>query len=171
MVGIGLWGTALSDSLQRMSKAKVSVLVVVGTRPEAIKLVPLILALRESEIFRPLVVSTGQHHQMVSEVLDLAGIKPDYDLWVGGARSQLNDRIREVVGRLDDFCREEFKADGRPRRGGSVFDGHFPMAVWCTATRHRPWPRPWPLFTCGSRSYTSKPASGAATASRRSRRR
>ncbi len=112
-----------------MSKPKVSVLVVVGTRPEAIKLVPLILALRESEVFRPLVVSTGQHHRMVGEVLELAGIKSDYNLWVGGARSHLNDRIREVVGRLDDFCREEFHVDGKLDNDGRVRDGTYPMAI------------------------------------------
>lgn len=112
-----------------MPKPKVSVLVVVGTRPEAIKLVPLIIALRESEIFIPLVVSTGQHHRMVEEVLELADIKPDYNLWVGGARSQLNDRIREVMGRLDDFCREEFRADGSSGRDEEVRGGSYPMAI------------------------------------------
>lgn len=112
-----------------MSKPKVKVLVVVGTRPEAIKLVPLILALRDSEVFTPLVVSTGQHHRMVSEVLELAGIQPDYNLWVGGARSQLNDRIREVIGRLDDFCREEFNVDGKIHQDGRVRDGAYPIAI------------------------------------------
>jgi UDP-N-acetylglucosamine 2-epimerase (non-hydrolysing) len=112
-----------------MGNPKVSVVIVVGTRPEAIKLVPLILALRESEIFRPLVVSTGQHHRMVEEVLNLADIQPDYNLWVGGARSQLNDRIREVMGRLDDFCREEFKADGTVHEDGRVREGKYPMAI------------------------------------------
>ena len=50
--------------------------VVVGTRPEAIKLVPIILALRDSECFHPVVVSTGQHHKMVAEIFELAGIRP-----------------------------------------------------------------------------------------------
>jgi UDP-N-acetylglucosamine 2-epimerase (non-hydrolysing) len=112
-----------------VSSPKVSVVIVVGTRPEAIKLVPLILALRDSEVFRPLVVSTGQHHRMVEEVLNLAGIEPDFNLWVGGARSQLNDRIREVMGRLDDFCREEFKADGTLQGDGRVREGKYPMAI------------------------------------------
>ncbi|MGK2933477.1 MAG: non-hydrolyzing UDP-N-acetylglucosamine 2-epimerase [Solirubrobacterales bacterium] len=112
-----------------MTKQRVSVLIVVGTRPEAIKLVPMILALEESEVFRPLVVSTGQHHRMVEEVFALAGIKPDYELWVGGARNQLNDRVREVMGRLDDFCREEFGADGATGHGPGVIAGDYPMAV------------------------------------------
>lgn len=112
-----------------MNEKKVSVLIVVGTRPEAIKLVPTILALRESGVFRPLVVSTGQHHRMVEEVFALAGIKPDYELWVGGARNQLNDRVREVMGRLDDFCREEFGADGSIGHDAGVVAGNYPIAV------------------------------------------
>lgn len=112
-----------------MVDPKLSVLVVVGTRPEAIKLIPLIIALRESEVFRPLVVSTGQHHGMVGKVLELADIKPDYNLWVGGARSQLNDRVREVMGRLDDFLREEFKADGESDQGDRVRLGNYPVAT------------------------------------------
>lgn len=115
--------------LESMASSKLSVLVVVGTRPEAIKLVPVILALRESDEFRPLVISTGQHHGMVGEVLDLAGIEPDYNLWVGGARSQLNDRVREVMGRLDDFCREEFRTDGEAEKGDRVRRGEYPMAI------------------------------------------
>ena len=63
--------------------AKLAVPIVVGTRPEAIKLVPIILALRESECFHPVVVSTGQHHRMVEEIFELAGITTDVELWVG----------------------------------------------------------------------------------------
>lgn len=112
-----------------MAEERASVLVVVGTRPEAIKLVPMILALRESEVLRPIVVSTGQHHRMVNEVFALAGIEPDYELWVGGARNQLNDRVREVIGRLDDFCREQFGADGNQADRERVATGEYPMAV------------------------------------------
>lgn len=112
-----------------MSEQKVTVLIVVGTRPEAIKLVPMILALNESDVFRPVVVSTGQHHRLVEEVFALAGIKPDFELWVGGARNQLNDRVREVMGRLDDFCREEFGADGTAGHNEGVVAGEYPMAV------------------------------------------
>ena len=59
--------------------------VVVGTRPEAIKVAPVILALRESECLHPIVVSTGQHHRMVREIFDLAGITTDVELWAGDA--------------------------------------------------------------------------------------
>lgn len=106
----------------------VKVLVVCGTRPEAIKLVPMILALKASEVFVPQVVSTGQHHEMVEEVFGLAGIEIDFNLWVGGARNELNDRVREVMGRLDDFVRVEYGADGTIKQD-EVIAGEYPMAV------------------------------------------
>jgi UDP-N-acetylglucosamine 2-epimerase (non-hydrolysing) len=110
--------------------AKLAVPVVVGTRPEAIKLVPIILALRDSDCFHPVVVSTGQHHQMVAEIFELAGIETDVELWVGSGRAPLNERVRAVMGRFDDFCREWFSAaDGNVSPQGSVLSGKFPAAV------------------------------------------
>lgn len=106
----------------------VKILVVVGTRPEAIKLVPMILALKESDLFIPQVVSTGQHQDMVKEVFELAGIEIDFNLWVGGARSELNDRVREVMGRLDDFVRVQYGADGTVKQE-EVAAGDYPMAI------------------------------------------
>ena len=81
--------------------------IVVGTRPEAIKLVPIILALRESEFYKPVVVSTGQHHRMVQEIFDLAGIRTDVTLWAGGRR-ELNERVTSVMSRFEDFFVEWF---------------------------------------------------------------
>ncbi|MCB0871458.1 MAG: UDP-N-acetylglucosamine 2-epimerase (non-hydrolyzing) [Solirubrobacterales bacterium] len=106
----------------------VKILVVVGTRPEAIKLVPMILALKESEMFIPQVVSTGQHQSMVKEVFDLAGIEIDFNLWVGGSRNELNDRVREVMARLDDFVRVEYGADGTVKQDEAAA-GEYPMAI------------------------------------------
>jgi UDP-N-acetylglucosamine 2-epimerase (non-hydrolysing) len=112
-----------------MAEAKESIMMVVGTRPDAIKFVPLIRALRDSEVFRPTVFSTGQHHRMVGEVLDLAGIEPEFHLWVGAAHSRLNNRLAGVVGRLDDLWREEFGADGTVRQESSIRDGSYPVAA------------------------------------------
>ncbi len=109
---------------------KLTVPVVVGTRPEAIKLVPIILALRESESFHPIVVSTGQHHKMVEEIFELAEIKTDVELWVGDARAQLNERVASVMRRFEDFCREWFGAEGKAVASEEeVLSGHFPPAV------------------------------------------
>lgn len=89
--------------MAELSDHRRQILVVVGTRPEAIKLVPLILALERSELYEPVVLSTGQHEQMVLEIFALAGITVDAHLWVGGARSRLNERVASLMRRLEDF--------------------------------------------------------------------
>lgn len=83
---------------------KLVVPIVVGTRPEAIKLVPIIVALRESEYYEPIVVSTGQHNRMVEYIFELADIKPDVTLWAGSRRANLNERVAAVMQRFEDFC-------------------------------------------------------------------
>ncbi len=110
--------------------SKLVVPIVVGTRPEAIKLVPIILRLRESEHYAPLVVSTGQHHRMVDYIFELARIKPDVVLWAGSRRSQLNERVASVVRRFEDFCAERFEAhpDGAAS-ADDILNGRFPAAV------------------------------------------
>ncbi|CAK6700623.1 MULTISPECIES: non-hydrolyzing UDP-N-acetylglucosamine 2-epimerase [unclassified Synechococcus] len=54
--------------------------IVLGTRPEAIKLAPVILAFQRDPGFRTRVVLTGQHREMVAQVMDLFGLAPDRDL-------------------------------------------------------------------------------------------
>lgn len=56
------------------------VMVVLGTRPEAIKLAPIISAISTSESFAPIVVSTGQHREMLTEVLGVFGLHAHIDL-------------------------------------------------------------------------------------------
>lgn len=89
-------------------EARLIVPCVVGTRPEAIKMLPVVLALKQSEIFQPLVVSTGQHQQMVQEIFGEAGIAIDVDLWAGADRAALNERVPTVMRRFNDFCLERF---------------------------------------------------------------
>lgn len=59
-----------------------TIMLVFGTRPEAIKMCPLVLELQKRENVRTLVCVTGQHREMLSSVLDLFGVVPDYDLAV-----------------------------------------------------------------------------------------
>ncbi|QMT34407.1 UDP-N-acetylglucosamine 2-epimerase (non-hydrolyzing) [Conchiformibius steedae DSM 2580] len=56
------------------------ILVIFGTRPEAIKMAPLVLKLKENSDFAVKVCVTAQHRQMLDQVLDLFEIKPDFDL-------------------------------------------------------------------------------------------
>lgn len=59
---------------------KIKVLTVFGTRPEAIKMAPLIKLLEQSPLFNSIVCVTAQHRQMLDQVLQLFNIKPDFDL-------------------------------------------------------------------------------------------
>ena len=56
------------------------VLFVFGTRPEAIKMAPLVRTFEQSSDFETRVCVTAQHREMLDQVLDFFGIKPDYDL-------------------------------------------------------------------------------------------
>ncbi|WP_276508790.1 non-hydrolyzing UDP-N-acetylglucosamine 2-epimerase [Shinella kummerowiae] len=66
----------IDDGEMRMLK----ILVVYGTRPEAVKMAPLIDALRQSRCCRPVIAVTGQHREMLDQVNHLFGIEPDFDL-------------------------------------------------------------------------------------------
>ena len=120
----------VTRSPARLPGSKLVVPIVVGTRPEAIKLVPIILRLAKSEHYEPLVVSTGQHQRMVAYIFELAGITPDVVLWAGSRRSQLNERVASVIRRFDDFCSERFEmpTDAAPEPE-DIINGRFPAAV------------------------------------------
>lgn len=111
-------------------KPKVVIPIVVGTRPEAIKLVPVIIALRESEMFQPVVVSTGQHHNMVEEIFEEAGVGTHVHLWAGTERTSLTERVTTTMRRFNDFCLEWFGP--RPPEGeigAAIVAGNYPAAV------------------------------------------
>ena len=65
------------------------ILVVYGTRPEAIKVAPLITALAASAHLKPVVAVTGQHREMLDQVNSMFGIVPQYDLNIFGQRQSL----------------------------------------------------------------------------------
>ncbi|MGW6006781.1 non-hydrolyzing UDP-N-acetylglucosamine 2-epimerase [Oerskovia enterophila] len=64
--------------MSRSRKRPVAVLY--GTRPEAVKIAPVIKALQASETLRPVIVTSGQHREMLDQVNELFGIVPDHDL-------------------------------------------------------------------------------------------
>ena len=69
-----------------------------GTRPEAIKMLPVVQALRASELLCPFVVNTGQHADLVPPILRAAGIEPDVDLQIGREKNTINGLVRDCVG-------------------------------------------------------------------------
>jgi hypothetical protein len=91
--------------------ARIVIPVVVGTRPEAIKLVPVILALQASEYYQPLVVSTGQHARMVSYIFDLVGIRRHPVVGGAALAAQRPRRIRD--GTLRGLLRRALRRRSR----------------------------------------------------------
>lgn len=71
--------------------------LVFGTRPEAIKMAPLVKACQSVESWDPKVIITGQHREMVDQVLDLFELKADYDLNIMSHGQTLNDISRRTL--------------------------------------------------------------------------
>ena len=83
--------------------ARRPVLVVVGTRPEAIKMAPVVFALSASRRLRPVLLSTGQHRSMLDQALETFALKPDHELNVMRPDQRLDDllgRMIPAVGRV-----------------------------------------------------------------------
>ncbi|RNI25197.1 non-hydrolyzing UDP-N-acetylglucosamine 2-epimerase [Flexivirga caeni] len=87
---------------------KRKVLVVVGTRPEAIKLLPLIREMTDNRLLEPFVIATGQHPGVVESVLALDSLAPHANLGVGEPGITLNALFSRVLIGLQDFCIERF---------------------------------------------------------------
>jgi UDP-N-acetylglucosamine 2-epimerase (non-hydrolysing) len=90
---------------------KKKILSVFGTRPEAIKMAPVVKALAgQSELFDSRVCVTAQHRQMLDQVLDLFQIKPEYDLDIMKPGQNLTDVTCNVLQGLAPVL-EEFRPD------------------------------------------------------------
>jgi UDP-N-acetylglucosamine 2-epimerase (non-hydrolysing) len=83
------------------------VLLSFGTRPEAIKMAPLVKVLEETGIFQVVVAVTAQHRQMLDRVLELFAIKPQYDLNIMQSNQTLTDITVKVLHGLDDVLERE----------------------------------------------------------------
>lgn len=75
--------------------------LVVGTRPEAVKMAPLASALRASGLVEPVVVATGQHTTMVSQALDAFGQRPDVTLELDRRTGEQAELVAELAPALD----------------------------------------------------------------------
>ena len=72
-------------------------MIVFGTRPEAIKMAPLCLAFREESAIQSIVCVTGQHREMLDQVLHLFGITPDIDLNIMKKGQDLFDVTEKIL--------------------------------------------------------------------------
>lgn len=90
-----------------MLMKKIKVMTVFGTRPEAIKMAPLVLELqKQSQRFETITTVSAQHREMLDQVLDIFHIKPDYDLNIMHARQTLTDITSNVLINLDKILKE-----------------------------------------------------------------
>jgi UDP-N-acetylglucosamine 2-epimerase (non-hydrolysing) len=89
---------------------KYKILIVFGTRPEAIKMALLVNALQETQEFDVRVCVTAQHREMLDQVLHLFDIRPDYDLNIMKTAQGLSHITSEVLLRLEPIL-SDFKPD------------------------------------------------------------
>lgn len=76
---------------------KIKVMAVFGTRPEAIKMAPLVLKLKKDDRFEEITVVSAQHREMLDQVLDIFKIKPDYDFNIMHKNQTLEDITSKVM--------------------------------------------------------------------------
>lgn len=82
------------------------VMLVFGTRPEAIKMCPLVLEMQKDPRVEPVVCVTGQHREMLDQVLEIFDIKPDYDLSIMKHGQDLTDVTVSILSGLRDVISE-----------------------------------------------------------------
>jgi UDP-N-acetylglucosamine 2-epimerase (non-hydrolysing) len=75
--------------------------VFMGTRPEAIKMAPVVAALERSECFQPIVINSGQHRKLIEQVIELFGIHVDRDLAVMEPNQALAPLMARLLERID----------------------------------------------------------------------
>ena len=83
-----------------------TVMLVFGTRPEAIKMCPLVNELKTRKGLRTVVCVTGQHRQMLDQVLAAFGVEPDYDLSIMKDKQTLFDITTNILNRIKSVLEE-----------------------------------------------------------------
>ena len=83
------------------------VMLVFGTRPEAIKMCPLVNELKRRQGIETVVCVTGQHRQMLDQVLETFGVVPDHDLSIMKDRQTLFDITTNILNRIGDVLEQE----------------------------------------------------------------
>lgn len=81
---------------------KKKVMVVFGTRPEAIKMCPLVKELKTRDKLETIVCVTGQHREMLDQVLDVFNVKPNYDLTIMKSKQTLFDVTINILDKMRD---------------------------------------------------------------------
>ena len=83
-----------------------TVMLVFGTRPEAIKMCPLVNELKSRKNIKTIVCVTGQHRQMLDQVLEAFNVIPDYDLSIMKDKQTLFDITTNILNKIKDVLEE-----------------------------------------------------------------
>jgi len=86
---------------------KIKVMSIFGTRPEAIKMAPVVKVLEKDDAFESIVCVTAQHREMLDQVLDLFDITPDYDLNIMKSGQTLSDITCRALKGIEGVLTEE----------------------------------------------------------------
>lgn len=126
--------------------------VIFGTRPEAIKLCPVVLALQKDPAFDCKVCVTGQHKEMLYQVLDVFGVKPDVDLQLMRPNQTLGGLTARSIAAIDEYLAQEnpdivmVQGDTTTVLAGALaaFYHHIPVAHVEAGLRTGNMLSPWP---------------------------
>lgn len=86
---------------------KIKVIIAFGTRPEAIKMLPIVKKMDESDAFHPITVVTAQHREMLDQVLDYFKVKPDYDLNIMRKQQTLTQITSRILEEMEEVLISE----------------------------------------------------------------
>ncbi len=89
-----------------MPDKKKRIVICASTRPEMAKMAPLYLELKKRQSLETILMSTGQHKQMLYQVCDVFGIRPDYDLEIMKEKQDLFDITISIMTKARDFLKE-----------------------------------------------------------------
>ncbi|MBQ4385146.1 MAG: UDP-N-acetylglucosamine 2-epimerase (non-hydrolyzing) [Kiritimatiellae bacterium] len=126
--------------------------IIFGTRPEAIKLCPVVLALKANPAFECKVCVTGQHREMLQQVLDVFGVVPDKDLALMRPNQTLGGLTSRAIAAIDEYLAEEMpdavmvQGDTTTVLAGALasFYHHIPVAHVEAGLRTWNLESPWP---------------------------
>lgn len=90
-----------------MNQKSLKVMSVFGTRPEAIKMCPLVLELQKVPQIESVVCLTGQHRQMLDQVMEIFGIQSDFDLEIMRPRQTLTTITSDILIKIEDILQKE----------------------------------------------------------------
>lgn len=90
-----------------MEARKLKVMSVFGTRPEAIKMCPLVLELQKTPEIESVVCLTGQHRQMLDQVMEIFGIQGNYDLEIMRPKQTLTTITTDILLKIEDILKKE----------------------------------------------------------------